>query len=261
MSINSKNCSANQKSWYYRLQLSSQSILIALSCANDNWATTDEQVVIDNFRNALKHGTQAYRDALLFHFLSGVTQSEELRSIEIWAAMPSSKGKPSEILSEFKEHCRYLTGRRLKDDLLIRNTATKSSHSTNGIYRRTSLDASKHLNTMNINPRYRKNLRGKVVCVIDDYVTNGTTTEAVRALLESAGVKAVIFVSIGRFMKGGAGFYKREEYQVNGDIYKPGFHFQQMSIDPTYGKKAQINDSARSEVATIRKILEGDIDG
>lgn len=251
----------NQKAWYYRLQLSNKSTLIALSCANDNWATADEQVVIDNFRHALKNGSQAYRDALLFHFLSGVTQSQELRKIEIWAAMPSSKGRPSEILTEFKEHCRYLTGRRLKEDLLIRNSPTRSSHSTNGNYRRTSLDASKHLDTMNINPSYQNKLKGKVVCVIDDYVTNGTTTEAVRALLESAGVTKIIFVSIGRYMRGITGFYKREDYKIDGNVYTTGFHFQQIQIDPTFGRYAEINNSARSEVATIRRILEGDIDG
>lgn len=251
----------NQSSWYYRLKLSDKSSLIALSCANDNWASNDEQVVIDHFRSALKTGTKEYRDALLFHFLSGVTQSDELRKIDIWAAMPSSKGRPSEILLEFKEHCRYLTGKRLKEDLIIRNTPTKSSHLTNSNYRWLSVDASKHFDSMNINQCFHGKLNGKVVCVIDDYVTYGTTTEAVRALLESAGVARIIFVSIGRFMRGSTGTYKHEEYELVGDVYSPGYEYKLNSTDIAFGKAAIIDNNARKEVEKIRKILEGELDG
>lgn len=247
----------NQTKWFYRLELSDKSTLIALSSANDYGASEDEKVVIDKFRDVLKRGGQEYRDALLFHFLSGVSKSQELRQIDIWAAMPSSKGPASLVLHDFKEHCRYLTSKKIKDDLLIRHTATQASHFTAAQVRKTTLQADKHLRSMRLNPGFQTKLKGKVVCVIDDYVTYGTTTEAVRALLENAGVSKVIFVALGRYLSGAKGIYKREEYKLQGDVFSPNFQFELISEDPNFGQNAAIDFGARNEVERIRTILEG----
>lgn len=148
----------------------------------------------------------------------------------------------------------------MSQDLIIRNTPTAPSHTTNSVYRRDHLDASKHLSTMNISPSYRGKLKNKVVCVIDDYVTNGTTIEAVRALLEKAGVAKIIFVSIGRFMYGGTGFYKRQEYELTGDIFSRNFSSNLLETQPGFGVNAIIDLAARDEVERIKSILEGDSD-
>lgn len=42
-------------------------------------------------------------------------------------------------------------------------------------------------------------IKGKVICIIDDYITNGYSAEAAKHLLLSAGAKKVIFLSIGKF--------------------------------------------------------------
>ncbi|GAB7171387.1 hypothetical protein TUA1478L_33810 [Lactiplantibacillus plantarum] len=46
-------------------------------------------------------------------------QYEELYDIDYWGEMPSSGMEPSAILVEFKDRCRYLTGKKPRNPYLL----------------------------------------------------------------------------------------------------------------------------------------------
>lgn len=58
-------------------------------------------------------------------------------------------------------------------------------------------------------------MKGKIVCILDDFTTYGTSCETARHLLESAGVEKIIFITLGKFGKE----YHSYDYQLDGDIF------------------------------------------
>lgn len=246
----------NQGSWYYKLDLSTKTTLLCLTKANTmNYdVSASEKEMVEHFRSVLKNNASFYEDVLLFHFLSGVTQYNEFRNVDFWGAMPSSSGQPSAVLQEFKERCRYLTNRRSTQDILIRKVPTTKSHETT--YQTRMRDgASKHVNSMIINPYYLDKLKGKEVCLIDDYVTYGATMEAARALLEKAGVKRLLLVGLGRYMKN-SGIYIKENLSITGDLYSVNHRVKKIAEDSNWGQRAVIDNHARDDLRRMYEILK-----
>ncbi|MBC1529662.1 hypothetical protein HCJ07_04825 [Listeria booriae] len=231
----------NQQSWFFELEIDSKCKLYALTSANNNSATGNEEEIINNFRKILKEGYKKNFEALFFHFIASVMKSDELREIDIWSIMPSSGIALNLDMLEIKERCRYLNGKwkdNVKSPLFIRHSPTKKSHQTSPS-ERLRVGAQKHLSTINLNPQYEKILKGKVVCVLDDYITNGTSFEALRNMLITAGAKKVIFVAVGRFKKGEFGIYQKEDYQIDGDVFTSNYTFQLLQTDPDFGENGK----------------------
>lgn len=247
----------NQQSWFFELDIDSNCKLYALTSANNNSATGDEEAIIDSFRQILKKGHKKNFEALFFHFIASVMKSDELREIDIWSIMPSSGIALNSDMLEIKERCRYLNGRHkdnVKSPLFIRHSPTRKSHQTSSD-ERLRTGAKKHLSTINLNPQYEKSLKGKVVCVLDDYITNGTSFEALRNMLIKAGVKKVIFVAVGRFKKGEFGIYQKEDYQIDGDVFTSNYSFELLQRDPNFGVNGKYDARAKEEVGNIYSIL------
>ena len=193
---------------------------------------------------------------MLFRSISGVMKSDDLRKIDIWGIMPSSGSTLNEDMLEIKERCRYLTGKRVREPLFIRHTVVPKSHYTSHD-ERMRIGSSKHLDSININPYYRGKLSGKTVCILDDYVTNGPSFEALRNLLLKAGVARVIFVAIGRFRRGSEGVYQKEDYQILGDVFSSNYTYELISKDPYFGMRAKYDLASKHEVENIHGILNG----
>ena len=248
---------ANQQHWFFNLAIDEKTDLYALTSANNNSASEEEGVIIDGFRAFLKKGIRdTYYEALFFHFISGVMKSDDLRKIDIWGIMPSSGSTLNEDMLEIKERCRYLTGKRVREPLFIRHTVVPKSHYTSHD-ERMRIGSSKHLDSININPYYRGKLSGKTVCILDDYVTNGQSFEALRNLLLKAGVARVIFVAIGRFRRGSEGVYQKEDYQILGDVFSSNYTYELISKDPYFGMRAKYDLASKHEVENIHGILNG----
>lgn len=81
----------------------------------------------------------------------------------------------------------------------------------------------KHLKSIKVNEEYRGKLKGRVVCIIDDYLTQGNTFEALRNLLISCKVKKIICIAIGKFLRGGEYKYTQKKATVTGDVYSTEF--------------------------------------
>lgn len=248
----------NQHKWFYSLKISEKSELISLMSANSFGSQIDEREknVLDQFQEVMKRGSEVYKDALTFHLISGMMQYEELYNIDYWAAMPSSGTEPSEVLVEFKDRCRYLTGKKISKPLLIRYKKIKKSHSLPR-EERIKLGASRLFDSVKVNPYFKGKLKGKTICIIDDYVTNGATTEMARNLLEKTGVKKIIFISLGRYLKYNGVTYQKEDYQITGDVYEAGYTYGRDKFDISYGNNAVKETAAKDEVKKIYDILNG----
>lgn len=244
----------NQTKFYYTLEIDEKTTLYALTSANDNIATQNESQMIAKFKKVLKEGDRTDFQALFFHMISSIMKSDNLRKIDIWGIMPSSSTRLNDDMLEIKDRCRYLTNRRMKKDVFIRHTAVTKSHQTSYEIRR-NVGAKKHLDSIMINPELKGRLKGKTVCILDDYVTNGISFEALRNLLLNEGVEKIYFFAFGRFKRGQMGIYQKEDYIISGDAYTKNYTYELVSVDKNFGDHGVYDHSAREEVDNIKNIL------
>lgn len=246
----------NQNCWYFQMQVDEKTSILALTSANTlNYnVKKSEKEVLEGFNNSLKSGDRKWFNTLFFHLISGVMKEKTLRDTDIWGVFPTSSGRTNEEVEELKERCRYLTGKKMKEPLFIRHKPVKPSRETMHS-KRLEDGCKKHFDSIIINPYYNNKLKGKTICVIDDYVTNGTSFETVRNLLISAGAEKIILLALGRYRKGAFGIYQKEEYEIKMDITKPGYGYllkEKGNITGAY------NENARKEVENIYNILYKD---
>lgn len=243
----------NQSRWYYKLEVDQDTTVLALTSANTkNWdVEATEKEVLEGFEQLLKSGDRKYFNTLYFHLISGVMKDPELRKVDRWGIFPSSSGDLNEELEELKERCRYLTGKKMHEPLFLRHTAVTKSRNT-AHETRLKQGCVKHFDSIILNPYYSKRVKGQVVCVIDDYTTNGISFETARNLLFKAGASKVILVALGRYKKGKDGIHQHEVYDLSGDITKPGYKYSLNSKKNLIGK---YDHSARDEVRRIYEIL------
>ncbi|MCK6208490.1 hypothetical protein [Bacillus infantis] len=243
----------NQYRWYYELEVDSKSQVLALTSANtfNRDVAATEKEILQGFERLLKDGNRNYFNTLYFHLISGVMKTPMLRKVNVWGVFPSSTGAINEELEELKERCRYLTGGRMKEPLFIRHTNVPKSRNTNHDTRLRQ-GCVKHFDSIILNPYYEKRLKGKVVCVIDDYTTNGISFETARNLLLKAGAKQVICVALGRYKRGVHGIHQHEVYKLDGDITEPGYNYTLESKENLVG---EYDNRARDEVQRIYDIL------
>ncbi|WP_426414471.1 phosphoribosyltransferase [Bacillus subtilis] len=246
----------NQNRWYYKLIVDEKTTVLALTSANtmNRDVVKSEKEILEGFEKLLKSGDRRYFNTLYFHLISGVMKSKDLREVGLWGIFPSSSGQINNEVEELKERCRYLTGKRMNEPLFIRHTSVNKSHHTEH-NKRLQVGCVKHFESIILNPFYSKKVKGKVVCVIDDYVTNGTSFEAAKNLLLKAGASKVILVALGRFRRGRQGVYQQEVYDLAGNITKPGYKYNlKYKKDLNEGL---YDSAARDEIRHIYGILNG----
>jgi len=108
---------------------------------------------------------------------------------------------------------------RKPEPLFIRHTATKKSRGDKQDVRQRNDYCLKHFRSIRVNEKYKGKLKGRVVCVFDDYLTHGNTFEALRNLLIKCKVKKIIFVSIGKFKRSYESQYIQKSFSIEGDVY------------------------------------------
>jgi hypothetical protein len=245
----------NQYRWYFQLDDIPNATVLALTSANtyNRDVYTSEKEILEGFSNLLKDGDRTYFNTLYFHMISGVMKNDLLRKVDIWGVFPTSTGELNPELEELKERCRYLTNRRMKEPLFIRHTGVPKSRATNA-QTRLQVGCIKHFDSIHLNPHYdSKRIKGKVVCIIDDYTTNGISFETARNLLLKAGASRVILLALGRFRKGLHGVYQYEEYEIDGNIRKSNYDYNLKKRQNLVG---MYDNGAREEIRKIYDILK-----
>jgi hypothetical protein len=240
----------NQKEWFYELDINENAKVYSLTSANSlgNVPQTEREIV-EGFRATLKDGAKKYFKVLQLHFLASLIHNPVFKEVDIWSIMPSSGTDINEDIWSLKERARLLMGKKLDKPLFQRHTSIQKSHH---IIQKDRLHCDRHFSSISINPDYRKKLKGKVICILDDYLTNGTSFETLRNILMKAGARKVIFVSLGRFKRSSGIEYLKQDYKLSGDVYTPNYTFE---LESTADINGEYNERAREEIRALYEIL------
>jgi len=232
---------------FYDFQIDDKTRLIAVSNANKYYAVENEQEMISKYMKTLKYGNRNYRYAVYFHYLTMIYGMKEFRDVDLWMAVPSSSGSNDNNIYDIVKRTRYLLNNRKSKDLFIRHKpAQKSTYMDKSD--RVIQGCKRHLDTIHLNPYYKGKLKGKKICVLDDYTTYGPSFESVRNLLIKEGVNEIILVAIGTFQKE----YYKEEYEIIGDTYSQGFTYELKEKTRIVGES---NEMATAMINDIYKII------
>lgn len=241
----------NQNNWYYKdILRDGTKIYSLMSGMYRKWdVTPEERELVVGFEKFLKEGKKDYYEILYYHFLAAISNLEEFKEIDIWAIAPSSGLELNMDMLQFKDKARYMMKKQFTregENLFLRHTPIIKSHSLNPSIREKE-GASRHLQSIYLNPNYK--VKGKNICIFDDYLTHGNTFEAMRSILRKAGANKIIFVSLGRFKKN----YIYQDFKISGDVTIPkGFTYKE--IEREY-RRYYCNEKAREEVRNLYDIF------
>ena len=95
-----------------------------------------------------------------------------------------------------------------------------------------------------------KKLKGRVVCVFDDYSTMGNSFEAARSLLLVVGVKQVVMVALGKF-----GFnYHYETFCITGNPFTPTYMWRSVK-EQEMDVRRDMQQEALTEFTRLRDMV------
>lgn len=205
---------------YFNIPFDHKFSVISLNNANTYYRPENEErikkIFAANLKGDVSERNQEILLILLFHLINEVTTNPYYESVKYWGTFPSSNPDNKDTAVSFlKESVRHiLNGKPTKGpELLIRQKSMKSKHSNNDLARIEN-KSNKDFESLIVNPELVNEIKGQVVCIIDDYITNGYSAEAAKHLLLAAGVKKVVFLSFGKF---GRKYYSTN-YDINGDV-------------------------------------------
>lgn len=204
---------------YFHIKFNDQFSVISLNNANSYYKPREEERIKQIFEANLKGGSND-RDSsilliLLFHLINEVTTNDYYNKIDFWGIFPSANPSNKETSVHFlKEAVRIIIGSKPLNgtDMFIRHSPmqSKKSSGTSRLINKSDRD----FDTLIVNPELIDKIKGKTVCIIDDYITNGYSAESAKHLLLNAGVKEVVFLSFGKF---GTKYFSTN-YEIYGDV-------------------------------------------
>ena len=154
-------------------------------------------------------------------------------------------------MEDLKEHVRYMMYGRKPQPIFIRHTETRKSRCDNRDVRQRNDYCQKHFKSIRVNEKYKRKLKGRVVCVFDDYLTNGNTFEALRNLLIKCEVKKIIFVSIGKFKRNDESQYVQKSFSIEGDVYSGNYTAE---FNTGVDHDVTFDDAARRSLEKLNKL-------
>lgn len=236
-----------ENQFMFDAEIDEKTTLIALCDAREYYAVSDELEMLKQYKGVLKFNKEPYQYAVYFHYVCNLLNDDRFRDVDYWMAVPSSSGSNNNYVYEMITNTRYLMNDRKKEDLFIRHKpAQKSTYMDKA--ERIYLGCTRHFDTIHLNPKYKGKLKGKKICIIDDYVTNGTSFETIRNLLENEGVKEIILLAIGSFKKP----YIKENYRIEGNVYEKAFKYELLNRETI---RVVANDYAREAIRNIYSII------
>lgn len=184
---------------------------------------------------------------------TAIAHDEDFKEVQDWAVAPSSSTNPPQIMENLKEHVRYMMNGRKPEPIFIRHTTTSKSRFDNRDVRQRNDYCQKHFRSIRLNDKYKGKLKGRVVCVFDDYLTQGNTFEALRNLLIKCEVKKIIFVSIGKFKHTRESQYVQKSVSIEGDVYS-GNYTAKFNTDAKHD--VEFDDAARRSLENLNQLAE-----
>lgn len=154
--------------------------------------------LVNRLRGCLKAGDKTNLEAFKIHFVSSLYATPVFENVDLWGFYPGSKSPTDEngVMAQFCRLARTTFKKRSKGPLFLRHSSASKRHEQRGGDR---IDPSEQIASIHLNPEYSGKIRGKIVCVVDDYLTYGCSFGVAEALLKKAGARKVICVSLGKF--------------------------------------------------------------
>lgn len=115
--------------------------------------------------------------------------------------------------------------------------------------------AQNHFRTIKVHEKFEQgDLKGKVVCLLDDYLNYGNTFESLRNLLVHCGVRKIICVAIGKFLRTGENMYSPKQFAIDGNVYSGAYSAQ---FTNTQFHAPQINhEGAEQIMKTLKSLID-----
>lgn len=206
-----------QEPWFFSLDVDAQTKLYGLTDAMTNMqGDSDVKKICLRLKGFLKSGDNKYKNPFLIYALMSVYSIfKDVKDINYWGYYPSSTTEENVELNDFKEILRKsFNSSKTPHNLLIRKSNSPQRKMMSELVRiKDGCDS--QFDTIILNPWFKGRLKGKNVCIIDDFSNHGSSCETARHLLRKAGVNRIIFISIGKYRYD----YKMYNYTINGDVY------------------------------------------
>lgn len=221
--------------WFYNLNINTTSVY-ALTNANTMYKSEDIVVLNEKFKDCLKNGDDTYQLPFLMYFLISTYHIfKELDKVSYWGIYPSSHTGENDDLQYFCTKARQTYGCRIKEPLLIRHKKSSKRHTLSAASRVIN-GCDDQFDSIVINPYYKGKLKGKTICIIDDFTTYGTSAETARNIFENAGVAKLVFIALGKYGRE----YHQNEYDLAGDVFS-AYHYKKIftkKVDGTFNQSA-----------------------
>jgi hypothetical protein len=135
----------------------------------------------------------------MLHLLGSIYLDGLYEEADWWTTYPGSDGGTNVAMNEFFDIAAKLFRDKFKPRLLVRHSPAVDSGETRAAGR--SVNFMNQVSTMCLNddPATVEQIRGKNIILIDDFITEGYSSECVRNLLLEAGAANVVTVAIGKY--------------------------------------------------------------
>jgi hypothetical protein len=145
-----------------------------------------------------KVGRMELRDFLVLHLIASLYGEGLTEEVDWWTTYPGRQGQRKQALGSLLEYGAKLFRDKYQPDLFVRHSPaihSRDARSEGGL-----LGAIRNqVDTIHLNPALHSHLVGRKVLTIDDFVTDGPTTEVARNMLLAGGSADVINVGIGKY--------------------------------------------------------------
>lgn len=243
---------------YFRMDFADDFTVVSLNNANTLYRPLEEARIKEIFKANLKGDIQSRNHKilllLLFHLVNEVTTNVFYEEVDYWGTFPSSN--PANTLTSIsflKESVRCIVGGgpRKGAELFLRIKEKPPKHLSGT--KKYSDKGKEDFETLIVNPQHYSKIKGKVICIIDDYITTGYSSEVAKTLLFAAGARKVIFLSIGKFGKK----YFSTNYDIQGNVSK---HYAanlvgEVGYGATYNGHPFYNYNNETEILKFGNIL------
>lgn len=176
--------------------------VVSLSNVSGKYVGPAQEAFAAKVVGTIKEGGSRLQALLVVTARSLLTDGVAGRENLMWGFYPSaaSTNADGETLADFAHRLRTVASRvRLAQrgtPLLIRHTASLK-RSRGGAGDRS--DPSNQIETLHLNPAYRRTVKGRNVVLLDDCTTYGVSFGVSAALLRAAGAASVTCVALGKF--------------------------------------------------------------
>lgn len=217
----------HRKNYFELNNINDNYTAISLNNANTHYRPEKEIRIKQIFESNLK-GNEFTRDQktlqlLFFNLLSEISQNSYFEQVKYWGTFPSSNpNNTNTSISYIKEAVRVLMDGMPQNEKEILIRYKEMCPKNRSGLSRLEYKCNKDFETLMVNPELKGKLDNEVVCIIDDYMTNGYSAESAKHILFAAGAKKVIFITLGKF---GRRYYSTN-YSIKGDVFTKSYEYE-----------------------------------